>query len=343
LAHWGNPLWRPKDMSRTCSVILVTITLISHVVFGILPNDIVFTPSAEFEQVGHTEFGYQTLYNPQTAISEDKGLYFQYSFSNKLRYGLEYMTIDNTKDIYHHFAYKIGSIFKQSQSELALSGSVNYLSQTTPRIKYERVNDGSLTLSWIPHLWPINLHYTLARELSTQDFIHIGAISYVEEWGKLAFEWDGTFMNMSSQILVNERINIRGGITKKISNESELLFKTAIGFVDLNIPGLEQAKMKKVEKKKETVKTNIGLQHIQEGLDAYYKGDYKSALKSYEIAQKLLPESAIVYERLGSIHYKLGNNDSATFAWEKANIIAPSDRLKTFIKSASQKSESRYK
>jgi hypothetical protein len=330
-------------MSRACTLIITLITLLSNIVFGILPNDIVFTPGATFEQRGHTEFGYQTLYNPQTSKSEDQGLYFQYSFSNKLRYGLEFMSIDNTKDIYHHFAYKIGTLFKNSDYQLALSGGINYLSETTPRIKYERINDGSLTISWQPHLWAVNIHYTLARELISQNYIHIGAISYVKPWGTLAFEWDGTFMNMSSQIQLNKRINIRGGITKKINNESELLFKTAIGLVDLNIPGLEATKKKKAEKKEtKTVQTNIGLQHIQEGLDAYYKGDYKSALKSYEVAQKLLPESAIVYERLGSIHYKLGNNDKATVAWEKANIISPSDRLKEFIKSAAQKSESRY-
>jgi tetratricopeptide (TPR) repeat protein len=318
-------------------------TLISHIVFAILPNDIIFTPSAEFKPLGHTEFGYQTLYNPANSKSEDKGLYFQYSFSDNLRYGLEYMLIDETKDIYHHFAYKIGTIFKNSASQIMFSGGINYMSQTTPRIQYEHIHDGSITISWIPTTYNFRAHYTLARQLSNQKYSHIGAISYENPWGTLACEWDSKFINLSSQILINNRINIRGGITKKTSKESELLFKTSIGLVDIFRPLTKNTSDKKSQKKKETTVTNIGLKHVQEGLEAYYKGDYKGALKSYEIAQKLLPESAIVFERLGSIHYKLENNDKAKRVWEKAYILEPSERLKSFIESATKKDESKNK
>ena len=84
------------------------------------------------------------------------------------------------------------------------------------------------------------------------------------------------------------------------------------------------------------------MNHIQEGLEFFYAGEIKKAQKSYEIAVEFFPESAVVHERLGSIYYRQGDFDKALIQWRKANVLAPSERLKQFIKDAKAKDDSRY-
>ena len=48
----------------------------------------------------------------------------------------------------------------------------------------------------------------------------------------LSMEWDGSFINLSSQFNIYNRLNFRAGVTKDTGNSIELLFKTGVGFTD---------------------------------------------------------------------------------------------------------------
>ena len=311
---------------------------------GILPSDLVFTPYAEFPTMNQTELGYQLTYYTVAGDTKDKGLYFNHSFSKNIRYGAEFYEASNNQQIFHHFAYRIGSLFKESNYHLVFAGAINYLSTQTPTLENERVHEGSLTTSWVPKESPFRVHLTLARKIQSDKLIGLGALSFQKDWGILAIEWDGNFLNLSSQFEINKRIKVRGGITKNTTNNTELLFKTGIGFIDLDLPFKHQASNKNTndlpKNKTSTVDTSVGLNHIQEGLQFYYNGDYRKAQKSYEIALAFFPESAVVRERLGSIYFKLSEFEKAQIEWEKANILAPSGRLQKFILDAKEKGES---
>ena len=313
---------------------------------GILPNDLVFTPYADFPEYGQTEFGYQLTYHTINATTNDKGFYFNHSISKNIRFGTEFYENNNTQNIYHHFAYRIGQLFKDTRYNLVFSGGVNYLSTNQASLDNERVYDGNITTTWAPSTQPIRVHYTVAREIESRDLISLGAISFNQDWGHFSVEWDSNYINLSSQFDIYKRLNFRTGITKDIDNNSDLLIKTAIGFIDF----LPSAKPKQktnspFSNKKEsisTVDTTVGLKHIQEGMTFYYNGDYRKAQKSYELAVQFFPESAMVHERLGSIYFKLGEFDKAKIEWEKANILSPSPHLERFIRNATEKGDSLY-
>ncbi len=77
----------------------------------------------------------------------------------------------------------------------------------------------------------------------------------------------------------------------------------------------------------------LALEHMQRGLEFYYKEEYKLSLKEYEIVTTLVPSFSIAYARLGSIYYKLGDLDKAKNSWEQALELDPSnDSLKLFLK-----------
>ena len=179
------------------------------------------------------------------------------------------------------------------------------------------------------------------QEISTESIIFLAALSYSQDWGSLQLEWDNNFINIGSEFIVFDRTKFRAGITKNIAQESELIFKYSIGILDFTpLPNdlieLFNSRLEE-EEKVATVDTSIGMEHLQDGVDFYYKGQYRQAQKSYEIASEFFPHSAIIYERLGSIHYQLGNYREALYNWRKANNITPSDRLETFIEEIKQK------
>lgn len=322
---------------------LITLT---NIVFPILPSDLVFTPYAEFPSKNQTELGYQLSYYTVQANTNDKGIYFNHSFSKNIRYGVEFYEGEKTQQIFHHFAYRLGSLFKHSNYHLVFSGGIDYLSTTEPMLENEQLHEGTLTTTWAPKESPFRVHLTAARKLHTDKVIGIGAISFQKKWGLFAIEWDGDFLNLSSQFEINQRLKLRSGITKNTNNNTELLFKTGFGFVDIDTPVVNKHTNELGEKlpdeKVSTVNTSVGLKHIQEGLQFYYDGEYRKAQKSYEIAVEFFPESSIVRERLGSIYFKLSDYEKAQIEWEKANILAPSDRLKEYIKQAKEKGESLF-
>lgn len=322
---------------------LITFT---NIIFSILPSDLVFTPYAEFPSKNQTELGYQLSYYTIQGSTNDKGIYFNHSFSKNIRYGLEFYEGQKTQQIFHHFAYRLGSLFKHSNYHLVFSGGIDYLSSTKPKLENEQLHEGTLTTTWAPKESPFRIHLTAARKSYSENFITIGAISFHKQWGIFALEWDGDFLNLSSQFKINQRLKLRGGITRNLNNKTELIFKTGFGFIDFDDLSNSKKPNELIEKipdnKISTVNTSVGLKHIQEGLQFYYNGEYRKAQKSYEIAVEFFPESSIVRERLGSIYFKLSEYEKAQIEWEKANILAPSDRLKEYIKQAKEKGESLF-
>ena len=326
------------------SRIIVFCLLLTSACFSVLPSDLVFTPYAEFPERGQTELGYQMTYYTIQSTTFDKGFYFNHSISKNIRFGTEFYENGNTQKIYHHFAYRLGEVFRETDYNLVFSGAINYLSEEVPTLNNGRIYDGSLTTTWVPNN-DVRFHLTIARKIASEDFISLWALSYQKDWGHLSVEWDGSYLNFSSQFDIYNRLNFRSGITKDINDDTELLFKMAIGFIDF-LPTLtidNQSEEDEIEEEKiSTIDASVGLKHIQEGLTFFYNGEYRKALKSYEIAVQFFPESAVVHERLGSIYYKLDEFEKAQIEWEKANVITPSKRLEKYILEAKEKGESLY-
>tara|TARA_Y100001970_G_C14254359_1_gene874119 strand:- start:2607 stop:3914 length:1308 start_codon:yes stop_codon:yes gene_type:complete len=83
--------------------------------------------------------------------------------------------------------------------------------------------------------------------------------------------------------------------------------------------------------KKTTIR--LALEHMQRGLEFYYKQEYQLSLKEYNIVTTLVPTFSIAYARLGSIYYKLGDLKKAQESWTQALELDPSnDNLKLFLK-----------
>ena len=77
----------------------------------------------------------------------------------------------------------------------------------------------------------------------------------------------------------------------------------------------------------------LALEHMQRGLEFYYKEEYELSLKEYEKVTTLVPTFSIAYARLGSIYYKLGDLEKARENWEQSLELDPSnDSLKLFLK-----------
>jgi tetratricopeptide (TPR) repeat protein len=313
---------------------------ISVAIHAVLPSDLIFTPTADFPSRGHTELGYQLSYYTIQSRTYDEGVYFNHSVSKTIRWGLEHYRVNDTNYLYYHFAYRLGSLFHQSKYRLFFAGTVNYLSHHRHVLTTDRMYDGSLTATWSPYQQPFQAHVTLARAITNARYYVMGAVSYTKDWGHLSIEWDGAFMNFSSQFDIYKRLNFRAGVTKNTQNNTEVIFKSAIGIIDIFSADTPSLPPTMSPEPLPTVNTQMGLTHIQDGLTFYYKGDYANARKSYEIARELLPNSATVRERLGSIYYQLGEFDNARIEWEKANVLAPSARLQQFIIEAKAKGES---
>jgi len=78
------------------------------------------------------------------------------------------------------------------------------------------------------------------------------------------------------------------------------------------------------------------LDHMQRGLEFYYKGQYRLALEEYKLVINLVPTFSMAYARLGSIYYKLDDLENAKLSWEKALELDPSNQsLKIFLKRVS--------
>jgi tetratricopeptide (TPR) repeat protein len=305
-----------------------------------LPNDLIFTPYANFPKKNQTELGYQLSYYSISAKTNDKGIYFSHSFSQNIRYGMEFYESSQTNHLFHHFAYRLGQIFPNSNYHFMFAGGFNYLSNTPQVLKNKYLHEGSLTTTWMPVHSPINISLTLSKKRFKNEFIGMANIAYHQAWGTLALEWDDVYLNLSSQFDIKKRFKFRAGITKNLQSATEIVFKTGVGLVDFDHSFTSPTKnFESAPPPVSTVNASVGLIHLQEGMQFYYNGEFKQAKKSYELAVKFFPHSAIVRERLGSIYYKLNEFEKAQIEWTKANAISPSSRLERYILEAREKGE----
>ena len=183
-----------------------------------------------FQNSRQAEFGYQLTYHTINATTNDKGFYFNHSISKNIRFGTEFYENNNTQNIYHHFAYRIGQLFKDTRYNLVFSGGVNYLSTNQASLDNERVYDGNITTTWAPSTQPKSpLH--CGKEIESRDLISLGAISFNQDWGHFSVEWDSNYINLSSQFDIYKRLNFRTGITKDIDNNLIYLSKQQLGLL----------------------------------------------------------------------------------------------------------------
>ena len=139
-------------------------------------------PYAEFPSKNQTELGYQLTYYTVQGKTSDKGLYFNHSFSKNIRYGVEFYEANKNQQIFHHFAYRLGSLFKDSNYHLIFAGGIDYLSENTPVLENEDLHEGTITTTWAPIESPFRIHLTAARKLHSEKVIGIGAISFQKDW-----------------------------------------------------------------------------------------------------------------------------------------------------------------
>ena len=72
--------------------------------------------------------------------------------------------------------------------------------------------------------------------------------------------------------------------------------------------------------------------HMQLGLEAFYNGQFDKALQEYKVVTEIMPNSAVGYIRLGSIHYQMKHYDEARQAWEKAAVLDKDNlQLKSYL------------
>ena len=112
---------------------------------------------------------------------------------------------------------------------------------------------------------PIFISLTVSKKRYKNELISMANISYKQDWGVLALEWDNTYLNLSSQFVINNRLKFRGG-TKNINGTTEIVFKTGIGFVDFDLITPIENSLNNKENTHPTVDTSVGLIHLQEGI-----------------------------------------------------------------------------
>ena len=173
------------------------------------------------------------------------------------------------------------------------------------------------------------------RDIDSLDFTMIGGVSYHKKWGTLSLEWDGSNINFGSRFLVNNSFIFRNGITRNISDSSELIFRSSFGVIDIFEPIVSNDQTVIIHNDEKTessqVEVSAGLEHLQKGVEYYYNGQYREALKSYQLAAQFFKRSAIIHERLGSLYYKLGEYHDALLEWQRAYALEPNDHLNVFI------------
>ena len=73
--------------------------------------------------------------------------------------------------------------------------------------------------------------------------------------------------------------------------------------------------------------------HITNATKFYYLKDLDNAVKECNSAIKLAPNMALAYIKLGSIYYRMGNQEKAFINWRIAKAIDPNNpELKAVFK-----------
>ncbi len=72
---------------------------------------------------------------------------------------------------------------------------------------------------------------------------------------------------------------------------------------------------------------------LQQGLEAYYRGDLEGALEKYLMVLSIDPNIVVAQVRIGSIYYRLGNKLRAQEYWRRAYELDPyNEELQRFLK-----------
>lgn len=314
----------------------------TSICFGIFPNQLTVTPTAIFPDIKETECGIQSIYNPLLLTSSANEFFIHYSLSPRIRYGLHAFTDHSSNQIAHSATVLLADLFKESDMHVSYAAGVGLLSSDVQIQPAPIFYDLYLVQSWQPNILPVSVHLTLAREAHTNDPLYFASISYHQIWGTFHLEWDSGALSLGSQFTVNHRFRIRSGVKKELGS-NELLFQYGISIID-TVPFFDSDKkddtrIELLDSKPKTVQTSVALMHIQDGLNYYYDGQYLNAKKSYLIAQEFYPNSSIIFERLGSVYYKLGDYEQALFQWKKAREMTPSDHITDYIEMVQRKME----
>ena len=100
-------------MSFSC-ILIAFIICFSNLVFAILPNNLVFTPTAIFPDRLETEIGYQSTFYTVDGTSNHTGFYLNRTLSKHLVYGIEFYDPSGSTNIYHHIAIHLLRLFNNS-------------------------------------------------------------------------------------------------------------------------------------------------------------------------------------------------------------------------------------
>ncbi len=99
---------------------------------------------------------------------------------------------------------------------------------------------------------------------------------------------------------------------------------------------LQEHMVEKDMSEERNITIKLALDHMQRGLEYYYRGHYDKALQEYQNVTTMVPNFSIGFARLGSIYYKLGDLKNAKYNWEKALQLNPSNKsLKVFLERVS--------
>ena len=150
-------------MSFSC-ILIAFIICFSNLVFAILPNNLVFTPTAIFSDRLETEIGYQSTFYTVDGTSNHTGFYLNRTLSKHLVYGIEFYDPSGSTNIYHHIAIHLLRLFNNSNYEFHLSTGVNYLTNDTIQSVNQSLYDYYFTTSWNPKNHPVQVHSTIARD-----------------------------------------------------------------------------------------------------------------------------------------------------------------------------------
>tara|TARA_A100001015_G_scaffold293255_1_gene369633 strand:- start:791 stop:1819 length:1029 start_codon:yes stop_codon:yes gene_type:complete len=314
-----------------------------------------FVPSAQFNHY-QSRIGISAAYNTIQGQVIDQSLFMNYQLSSKLHYGIEFFkqvpnelltrgsrSQNNFKTLMvHHFSIELLELLKDSDYHLKIAAGINYLASEPIKLVHRHVYNETIAMSWVPTTMPLQIDWAITRSRYQINPIFFSAFRLLTDWGNISLEWDNHFLNLSSKIELFNQFSLTAGLTKNMNNPSELVFTSSLSVVSFPEQPIVQKSYIEPKLLAPTISTSAGLKHIQNGLEHYYNGEFKLALKSYLLAKEFFPNSYQVHERLGSIQFKLADYSDAIDSWSHANAIQQSETLDQYLLEAKSRLESRY-
>ena len=182
------------------------------------------------------------------------------------------------------------------------------------------------TLSWYTSITP--LPYT-GNGGDNRQYVSIGITSSSDAFKDLFSDREYIDQVREENRLLNERLSV---LNAKMDVLRE--FSSTDFFEEFEQFLLKEHMVEKELEKESRLSIKSALDHMQKGMEFYYRGEYEMALKEYELVISLLPNFPIAYARMGSIYYRMGQLKKADRYWDKALELDPSnDSLKAFLRS----------